>query len=190
MRPKTRSHVYSFSKAIFSPAPQRWSLTRFPRSFGNLTVLGRKDRRSLEVAAAVPSFWKNDGPSLPTFVSFVYVSMRGMLGKHSAGKKKTPRRRGQHLHDGEINVKESDFTKLVQNHLKWLSHSVRFWEKEKQEEQFYDSLYKIISVKKCEAKDLNQASPILVFYLTLQWFHCWACIKRIEPGPPAEKDPV
>ena len=67
----------------------------FSRSFPNWTVLGKKDRRSLEVAAAVPWFWRKDCQSLPTFVSFVYVSMGGMSGKHSA-ELKTPRRRGQH----------------------------------------------------------------------------------------------
>ena len=127
MRQTTRSRTYSFRKAIFAPAPRRWALTRFPRSFPNWTVLGKKDRRSLEVAAAVPWFWKKDRQSLPTFVSFVYVSMGGMSGKHSAELK----RRGDedNTGDGEINVKVSDFTKQVQNHLKWLSHSVRFWEK-------------------------------------------------------------
>ena len=37
-----------------------------------------------------------------------------------------PRGDEDNTEDGEINVKVSDFTKLVQNHLKWLSHSVRF----------------------------------------------------------------
>ena len=96
MRLTTRSHAYSFRKANFAPAPRRWALTRFPRSFANLTVLGKKIRRSLEVAAAVPWFWRKDRQSLLTFVSFVYVSMGGMSGKHSA-ELKTPRRRGEHL---------------------------------------------------------------------------------------------
>ena len=61
-----------------------------------LKVLGKKDRRSLEVASAVPWFWRKDRQSLPTFVSFMYISMGGMSGKHSA-ELKTPRRRGQHL---------------------------------------------------------------------------------------------
>ena len=65
-------------------------------SFPNWTVLGKEDRRSLEVAAAVPWFWRKDCESLPTFVSFVYVSMGGMSGKPSA-ELKTPRRRGQPL---------------------------------------------------------------------------------------------
>ena len=96
MRQTTRCRAYSFRKAIFAPAPRRWALTRFSRSFPNWTVLGKKDRRSLEVAAAVPWFWRKDCQSLPTFVSFVYVSMGGMSGKHSA-ELKTPRRWGQHL---------------------------------------------------------------------------------------------
>ena len=95
MRQTTRSRAYSFRKAIFAPAPRRWALTGFSRSFPNWTVLRKKDRRSLEVAAAVPWFWRKDCQSLPTFVSFVYVSMGGMSGKHSA-ELKTPRRRGQH----------------------------------------------------------------------------------------------
>ena len=48
------------------------------------------------LVARVPWFWRKDRQSLPTFVSFVYVSMGGMSGKHSA-ELKTPRRRGQHL---------------------------------------------------------------------------------------------
>ena len=78
------------------PCLRRWALTRSPRTFANLKVLGKKDRRSLEVASAVPWFWTKDRQSLPTFVSFMYVSMGGMSGKHSA-ELKTPRRRGQHL---------------------------------------------------------------------------------------------
>ena len=96
MRQTARSRAYSFRKAIFAPAPRQWALTRFPRSFANLTVLGKKDRRSLKVAAAVPWFWRKDCQSLPIFVSFVYVTMGGMSGKPSA-ELKTPRRRGQHL---------------------------------------------------------------------------------------------
>ena len=95
MRQTTRSRAYSFRKAIFAPAPRRWALTRFSRSFPNWTVLGKKDRRSLEVAAAVPWFWRKDCQSLPTFVSFVHVSMGGMSRTHSA-QLKIPRRRGQH----------------------------------------------------------------------------------------------
>ena len=76
------------------------------------------------MAAAVPWFWRKDCQSLPTFVSFVHVSMEGMSGKHSAELK--PRGDEDNTEDGEINVKVSDFTKLVQNHLKWLSHSVCF----------------------------------------------------------------
>ena len=95
MRQTTRSRAYSFRKAIFAPASRRWALTRFSRSFPNWTVLGKKDWRSLEVAAAVPWFWRKDCQSLPTFLSFVYVSMGGMSGKHSA-ELKTPGRRGQH----------------------------------------------------------------------------------------------
>ena len=34
--------------------------------------------------AGSPPFWRKDHQSLPTFVSFVYVSMGGMSGKHSA----------------------------------------------------------------------------------------------------------
>ena len=96
MRQTTRSCAYSFRKTIFATAPRGWALTRFPRSFENLTVLSEKDRRSLEVAAAFPWFWRKDRQSLPTFVSFVYVSMGGISGKYSV-ELKTPRRRGQHL---------------------------------------------------------------------------------------------
>ena len=43
-----------------------------PLSFGglftNLTVLDKKDQRSLQVAAAVPWFWRNDCQSSPTFL--------------------------------------------------------------------------------------------------------------------------
>ena len=95
MRQTTRSCAYSVRKAIFAPAPRRWALIRFSRSFPNWTVLGKKDQMSLEVAAAVPWFWRKDCQSVPTLVSFVYVSMGGMSGKHSA-ELKTPRRRGQH----------------------------------------------------------------------------------------------
>ena len=110
------------------PCLRRWALTRSPRTFANsVKVLGKKDRRSLEVASAVPWFWRKDRQSLPTFVSFMYVSMGGMLGKHSAELK--PHGDEDNTYGGEINVKVSDFTKLVQNHLKWLAHSVRFWEK-------------------------------------------------------------
>ena len=76
------------------------------------------------MAAAVPWFWRKDCQSLPTFVSFVYVSMGGMSGKHSAELK--TRGDEDNTEDGEINVNVSDFTKLVQSHLKWLSHSVCF----------------------------------------------------------------
>ena len=85
--------------------------------------MGKKDRRSLEVVAAVPWFWRKDRPSLPTFISFVYVSMGGMSGKHSAELK--PCGGEDNTYSGEINVKVSGFTKLVQNHLKRLLHSVR-----------------------------------------------------------------
>ena len=76
------------------------------------------------MAAAVPWLWRKDRQSLPTFVSFVYVSMGGMSGKHSA--KLKPHGDEDNTYNGEINVKVSDFTKLVQNHLKCPSHSVRF----------------------------------------------------------------
>ena len=66
----------------------------FSRSIPSWAVLGKKDQRSLEVAAAVPWFWRKDFQSLPTFVSFVYVSMGGISGKYSA-ELKTLRRRGQ-----------------------------------------------------------------------------------------------
>ena len=95
MRQTTMSRAYSFRKAIFAPAPRRWALTRFSRSVPNWTVLGKKDWRSLEAAAAVPWFWRKDCQSLLTFVSFVFVSMGGMSGMHSA-ELKTPRTRGQH----------------------------------------------------------------------------------------------
>ena len=87
-RQTTRSRVgpfYSLRKAIFAPAPRRWALTHFHRSFVILTVLVKKDRKSLQVAAAVPRLWGKTGQILPTFVSFVYVSIGGMSGKHSAG---------------------------------------------------------------------------------------------------------
>ena len=42
-----------------------------------------------------------------------------------------PRGEEGSTYNGEINVKVSDFTKLVENHLKWLSHSVRFLRKKK-----------------------------------------------------------
>ena len=96
-RQTTRSRAYSFRKAIFAPAPRRLALTRFSRSFPNWTVLGKKNRRSLEVAAAVPWFWRKACQSFPTFVSFVYVSMGGVSRKHSAELKTPARRRGQHL---------------------------------------------------------------------------------------------
>ena len=58
----------------------------------NLDNLGKKDRGSLEGAAAVPAwFWGKDHQSLPTFVSFGYVLMKDMWGNDSAGLK-TPRR--------------------------------------------------------------------------------------------------
>ena len=87
MRQTTKSRAYSFMKAIFAAAPRRWALNRFSRSFPNWTVLGKKDRRSLEVAAAVPWFWRKDCQSLPTFISFMYVSMGGMSGKALCGAK-------------------------------------------------------------------------------------------------------
>ena len=134
MRHTTRSRAYSFRKAIFAPAPRRWALTRFSRSFSTWAVVGKKDQRSLEVAVAIPWFWRKDCQSLPTFVSFGYVSMGGMSGKHSA-ELKTPRRRGQHIRRW-INVKVSDFTKQLQNHLKWLSHSVCFLRKKNKKSNF------------------------------------------------------
>ena len=76
------------------------------------------------MAAVVPLFWRKDSQSLSTFVSFVYVSMGGMLGKHSVELK--PRGDEDNTYHGEINARVSDFTKLVHNHLKWLPHSGRF----------------------------------------------------------------
>ena len=89
MRQTTRSNAYSFREAIFAPAPLRWALTRFPRSCANLTVLSKKDRRSLE-AAAGPWFWRKDRQSLPTFVSFFVVSVGGMSRKQSAETRTKP----------------------------------------------------------------------------------------------------
>ena len=40
--------------------------------------LGKKDRRSLEVASAVPWFWRKDRQSLPTFVSFIIGSAEAL----------------------------------------------------------------------------------------------------------------
>ena len=128
MRQTTRSHAYLFRKTIFAPAPQRWALTRFPRSIANLTVLGKKDRRSLEVAAAVPWFWRKDRQSLTTFVSFVYVSMGGMSGKHSADLK-TPRRQGQHLRRWN-QCQNGRFFQTCAESLE-VAFTLRFWEKSK-----------------------------------------------------------
>ena len=81
-----RELVPFFSHLV--PGPSRKLQFSFCKTslFPNWTVLGKNDRRSLEVAAAVPWFWRKDCQSLPTFVSFVYVSMGGMSGKHSAKK--------------------------------------------------------------------------------------------------------
>ena len=64
MRQTTKSHAYSFRKAIFAPAPRWWVLTRFSRSFPNWTVLGKKESkvawsgcsRSLVLEKGVPEF--------------------------------------------------------------------------------------------------------------------------------------
>ena len=56
----------------------------------------------------------------------MYVSMGGMSGKLKHFAELKTREDEDNTYGGEINVKVSDFTKLVQNHLKWLAHSVRF----------------------------------------------------------------
>ena len=87
------------------PRPAAMSThSRFPGSFANLTVLGKKYRRPLEVASAVPWFWRKDHQSLPTFVSSVYVLMGGMSGKHSAELKTHGDE--DNTYDGEINIKK------------------------------------------------------------------------------------
>ena len=68
------------SSAVKSPSSVVESL-----SLGQ--VLGKTDRRPLEVAADVPRFWRKDRQSLPTFLSFVYVSTEGMSGKLLCGAK-------------------------------------------------------------------------------------------------------
>ena len=47
------------------------------------------------------------------------------VGKSLFGAK-NPHGDEDNTYDAEINVSVSDFSKLVQNHLKWLSQSVRF----------------------------------------------------------------
>ena len=176
MRQTTRSGAYSFKKAIFAPAARRWALTRFPRSFANFTVLGKKDRRSLEVAAAVPWFWRKDRRSLPTFVSFVYVSMGGKSGKHSA-ELKAQRRGGQHLPRRNQRQIERFFPTNAE--LLEVAFTLRsFLRKKKQEEQFYASLCKMIREKSARQQALNQASPVLVFYT-------WHCIAGHESPVPS-----
>ena len=69
---------------------------------------------------------EKDRQNLQTFVSFLYVLMRGMSAKHSSEIKLKPRGDEDNTYDGEINDKVSDYTKLVQNRLKCLSHFVRF----------------------------------------------------------------
>ena len=172
MRQTTRSRAYSFRKAIFAPAPRRWALTRFPRSFANWTVLGKKDRRLLEVAAAVPWFWRKDCQSLPTFVSFVYVSMGGMSGKHSA-ELKTPRRRGQHLR--WWNQRQSERFYQTSAESLEVAFTVRsFLRRKSKKNFFYASLYKMIRVKKCETTGFESGkSRSGLLYVTL---HCWPCL--------------
>ena len=46
-----------------------------------------------------------------------------------------PRGVEDNTYNGEINVKVSDFTKLMENHLKWLSHSGSFLRKKKKQEE-------------------------------------------------------
>ena len=94
MRQTTRSRAYSFRRAIFAPALRWWALTRFSLSFPNWTVLGKKDRRSLQVAAAVS--WFGERTARVCRLSSLFVcSMGGMSRKHSA-ELKTPRSWGQH----------------------------------------------------------------------------------------------
>ena len=95
MRQTTRSRAYSFRKAIFAPAPRR-GLVRFPQSFANLTVLGKKDRRSLEVAAAVPWFWKKQPPEFADFRLFCACFNVRNVGKALCGAKNLAEW-GQHL---------------------------------------------------------------------------------------------
>ena len=67
----------------------------------------------------------------------------------------------------------SDNTKIVQNHLKWLSHSVLRVLRKKQEEGFCACLYKMIRVKEWETTRLQPGKSHPGFlYETL---HCWPC---------------
>ena len=122
------------------PCLRRWAFTRSPRTFANLKVLGKKDRKSLEVALAVPWFWRKDRQSLPTFISFMYVSMGGMSGKHSA-ELKTPRRRG---HLRRWNQRQSERFYQTSAESLEVACTPFVFEKKKQEEYFYSSLYKMI----------------------------------------------
>ena len=76
------------------------------------------------MAAAFAWFWRKDR-QFADFCLFCVCFNGRSVGKALCGAKK-PRGDEDNTYDGEINVKVSDFTKLVQNHLKWLSHSVLF----------------------------------------------------------------
>ena len=67
------------------PLPTEMSCHSLPPVMCKLDSRGQETLKGDEMAAAVPLFWRRDGESLSTFVSFVHVSMGGMSGSTLRG---------------------------------------------------------------------------------------------------------
>ena len=129
----TRSRPYSSRKAFFFLAARRWALSRFPRSFAILAVLGKENRRSLDVAVVVSLVLETTRVS---HFCLRCLCFNGRCVGKALRRAKKPRREEDNTY--EVKNRVSDFTKLVQNHLKWLSPSFfSFLSKKAEEKGFF-----------------------------------------------------
>ena len=99
------------------------------------TYKGKTQTPQLAVAGAVP--WFDERTSRVCQLSSFLRTFQWEICRQTLSGDKTPAEMTTApTAGGEINFKVIDFAKLVQNHLKWLSHSVRFLSKKSNNSKF------------------------------------------------------
>ena len=145
---KQQGHVRTHSGRLPLTLPAAMSTHSFSPDVRKLESLGQEGSK-VAWSGFSRSLVLERGP--PEFVDFrlVCVCFNGRNVRKALCGAKKPRGDEDNTYSGEINVKVSDFTKLVQNHLKWLAHSVCFLEKKARRVILCFSVQND-QVKKCE----------------------------------------
>ena len=180
MRETTRSHAYSFRKAIFTPASLRWSLSRFPGH----SQTGQSGARRIEgrLKWLQPFLGFGERTARVCRLSSFLCMFQWEACRERTAELKSPQRRGQHLRQWNQRMHQSErFYKTSSESLK-VAFTLRSFLRKKKARIviLWFSVQNAQGKKSVRRRHLNQASPVVVFYT-------WRCIAGHDLTSPRDR---